>query len=97
MEKILIFKDMNCCNYWFRYVIKYLKLNEILCKVYLYSREIWINGDRILFKSKYEADEKFKIGRHNSQYYYDMEEKFEKNFIGNLGEIIYGKEGNINI
>ena len=50
-----------------------------------------------VFKPEYEVDENFKSGRHYSQYYYDMDEKFEKDFIGNLVEVIYGKEGNVNI
>lgn len=97
MEKILIFKNNNSCNYWFKYVINYLKINGFIFKGLLYAKQIWINENILIFKPEYEVDEKFKSGRHYSQYYYDMDEKFEKDFIGNLVEVIYGKEGNVNI
>lgn len=97
MEKILMFKTLNSCRYWFKYVINYLKMNGFIFKTLLYSQQIWINENILIFKPEYEVDERFKVGRCYAKYYIDMDSRFEKDFIGNLGEIIYGQEGNVNI
>lgn len=71
MEKILVFENNNSRNYWFKYIIKELKNKWVLLKVYFSSKEIWLNGDRIMFITLKEDTLSFEVGRHNACYYYD--------------------------
>lgn len=88
MEKILVFKTKNSRDYWFKYIIKELKNKCVLFKVYFFSKEIWLNGDRIMFITLKEDTLSFEVGRHNSCYYYDMENGLENNFKRTLKEIL---------
>ena len=96
MEKILIFQNNRIKEYWFRYILyKLSNGNNLFFKAYLYKHEIWINGNRILFKSEYEVNTLFRKGRHNTKYYNDMENKLENNFKETLKEIFLdGESGN---
>lgn len=87
MEKVLIFENNRSKEYWFRLILKFLSNQGAFLKVYLYSYEIWFNGNRILFKSEYAINSEFTRGRHNTKYYNDMENRLENNFIETLKEI----------
>lgn len=88
MEKILVFEDNNSRNYWFKYIIKELKNKWILFKVYFSSKEIWINGNRIMFITLREKTKE--VGRDDrfTRYYHFMEERLEYNFKETLEEIL---------
>lgn len=92
MEKVLVFKNINSRNYWFKYVVNYFKINDIDAKANLNCKEIQINEDVLLFKTENEIDERFRAGRHNTGYYTNLEKRFEKDFIRTLGVIIWEKE-----
>lgn len=87
MEKVLVFENNRSKEYWFRQILKLLSSQDVIFKAYLYSYEIWFNGNRILFKSEAEINRLFTIGRHNTKYYNDMENRLENNFIVTLKEI----------
>lgn len=87
MEKVLIFENNRSKEYWFRRILKIFSNQDVFLKVYLYSYEIWFNGNRILFRSEYETNTRFTRGRHNTKYYNDMENRLENNFIETLKEI----------
>ena len=97
MEKVLIFESSKARNYWFQYIINYLRSKGFICKVYLYASEIWINGNRLMFKAASEINNIFMAGRRDTLYYKNIENKLEENFKETLGEILNGKERNINI
>lgn len=87
MEKVLIFENNRSKEYWFRRILKTLSNQNVSLKAYLYKHEIWFNGNRILFKTEYDINRLFTVGRHNTKYYNDMENKLENNFIETLKEI----------
>ena len=92
MEKILIFETSNTRDYWFKYIIRKLKdvSNEkcILFKIYFFSKEIWINGNRIMFITLREKIDKVGMADRFTRYYYFMEHRLEKNFKETLKEIL---------
>lgn len=90
MEKILVFGTENSRNYWFKYIVKELKNKWILFKVYFNSKEIWINGNRIMFITLKENTNSFKAGRDDrfTRYYHFMEKRLENNFKETLEEIL---------
>lgn len=88
MEKVLIFENSKTRNYWFKYIVSYLRNNGFICKVYLYASEIWINGNRIIFKTMKEINNIFMAGRRDTLYYKNIENKLEENFKEILGEIL---------
>lgn len=92
MEKVLVFKNINSLKYWFKYVVNYLKINDIDAKADLNRKEIHISEDVLLFKTENEIDERFRAGRHNTGYYTNLEKRFEKDFTRTLGVIIWEKE-----
>lgn len=87
MEKVLIFENNRAKEYWFRRILHIFSNEDVSLKAYLYKYEIWFNGNRILFKSEAEINRLFTIGRHNTKYYNDMENKLENNFFETLREI----------
>lgn len=90
MEKILVFENNNSRNYWFKYIVKELKNKWVLFKVYFSSKEIWINGNRIMFITLKENTNSFKAGGHDrfTRYYHFMEDRLENNFKETLEEIL---------
>lgn len=88
MEKILVFENSQVRNYWFKYIVKELKNKNFLFKVYFFSKEIWFNGDRIMFITLKEDTLSFESGRHNACYYYYIENGLENNFKRTLKEIL---------
>lgn len=99
MEKVLVFMTNNSRDYWFKYVINRLKKGldgrGIYFKTYLSSKEIWFNGNRIMFVTTIEIDEKFKAGRHDALFIFNMENKLEMKFEETLKEIFLDrKSGN---
>lgn len=92
MEKILIFENNDSKNYWFKYIVRKLSndLNGryILYKVYYHSKEIWSNGNRIIFLTlKQNIEDKGRSDKF-TRYYYFMENKLENNFKETLEEIL---------
>ena len=88
MEKVLMFETSNSLRYWYKYIINYLRENKRIFKAYLYSREIWINGNRIMFKT--HIDNTFKIGRRETLYYHNIEKRLSENFQVTLRSILNG-------
>lgn len=87
MEKILIFEISESRDYWFKHVVKELKDKCFLGKVYYHTKEIWFNGNRIIFKTLREITDqdgydKFTI------IYTNMEYRLEKNLKETLKEIL---------
>lgn len=91
MEKILIFEISKSRDYWFKYVVKELEDKCFLGKVYYHAKEIWFNGNRIMFKTLREITDqngydKFTI------IYTNMEYRLEKNFKETMEEIFLDGE-----
>lgn len=90
MEKILIFETSNARDYWLKYIVSLLKKTSLFFKIKNLEKEIWLENERIIFKTYYEINEKFKAGRRNQFiiYYKNMEYRLEKNLKETLKEIL---------
>ena len=90
MEKILIFEISESRDYWFKYVVKELEDKCFLGKVYYHAKEIWFNGNRIMFKTLREITDSFMAGRNDkfTIIYTNMEYRLEKNFKETVEEIL---------
>lgn len=92
MEKILVFKTKNSRDYWFKYIIKELKNKCVLFKVYFFSKEIWLNGDRIMFRTLKEMTSLFMAARDNTLFYRNMEYRLENYFKETMEDILLDGE-----
>ena len=77
-ERILVFSNYNTLNYWFKYIINFLKDDNIKCRVHTFNKEIMINNIKLIFIPQYK-----KIGT--------MMGSLEKDFIETLKEILSKK------
>ena len=85
-ERILVFSNYNTLNYWFKYIINFLKDNNIKCRVYKLNKEIIINDIKLIFIPEYKRITTM-IGRYTSKIFGDL----EKDFIETLKEILAKK------
>ena len=89
-ERILIFLNYHTLNYWFKYIVNFLKDNNIKCKVYRFDKEIIINNIKLVFIPEYNRIRTIMF-RHTSKIFGDLEESLEKDFIETLKEILSNK------
>lgn len=89
MEKVVAFKNSGTRNFWFRYIVKKIGNRNILFKAYLSRKEIWINGNRIMFRTLEEIDNPlFMRARDNAVFYNNMEHRLEYDFEETIEEIL---------
>ena len=51
MEKVLVFETSNAREYWLKYIVRKLANKNVLFKAYFGVKEIWLNGNRIMFRT----------------------------------------------
>ena len=89
-ERILVFSNYNTLNYWFKYIINFLKDDNIKCRVHTFNKEIMINNIKLIFIPQYKKIGTM-MGRYTSKIFGDLEESLEKDFIETLKEILSKK------
>ena len=86
-EKILIFYNYNIREYWFKYIVSYLKKKQINAKIFSSKKEILINNNTIYFVPS-ENLKDFIRGRRYIKIYCNMDYHLEKDFNKTLKEIL---------
>lgn len=88
MEKVLVFETSNAREYWLKYIVRKLANKNVLFKAYFGVKEIWLNGNRIMFRTLKEMTSPFMAARDNTLFYGNMEYRLENYFKETLKEIL---------